>query len=140
MAPLLLMHDEFYTECSSACMQGKTVGFPQSSTNIRPTWCIHTDYKVCMHRAPEQVDAEFGSRGPHTDVWDFATCLLHLATAQQPYKDLTMVQMVTAMTKGRPPAVPPTLPAWLQHLLTQCLSFDIPARPSVLQLLQVKLG
>ncbi len=101
---------------------------------------IHRDYKVCMRRAPEQADAEFGHRGPHNDVWGFATCLLHLATAQQPYQDLTLVQMLTAMTRGRPPAVPPTLPAWLQDLLKQCLSFDIPARPSVLQLLQVKIG
>jgi len=27
--------------------------------------------------------------------------MLHLATGQQPYKDLSLVQMVTAMTKGR---------------------------------------
>lgn len=35
--------------------------------------------------APEQVDAKFGVRGPHTDIWGFAACVLHLATGQQPY-------------------------------------------------------
>ena len=89
-------------------------------------------------RAPEQTDAEFGARGPYTDVWGFGTTLLHLATGQQPYKDLTLVQMVTAMTKARPPAVPNTLPAWLQHILQQCFSFDVTKRPPVRQLLQVK--
>ena len=30
-------------------------------------------------RAPEQADAEFGMRGPHTDMWGFGACVLHLA-------------------------------------------------------------
>ncbi len=94
--------------------------------------------RMHSHRAPEQTDAEFGARGPHTDVWGFGTTLLHLATGQQPYKDLTLVQMVTAMTKARPPAVPHTLPAWLQHILQQSFSFDVSKRPRVQQLLQVK--
>ena len=93
---------------------------------------------IHAHRAPEQTDPELGARGPHTDVWGFGTTLLHLATGQQPYKHLTLVQMVTAMTKARPPAVPDTLPAWLQHILQQCFSFDVTKRPSVQQLLQVK--
>ncbi|KAL0051146.1 hypothetical protein WJX82_002693 [Trebouxia sp. C0006] len=89
------------------------------------------------YMAPEQTDADFGARGPHTDVWGFGTTLLHLATGQQPYKDLTLVQMVTAMTKARPPAVPHSLPAWLQLILQQCFSFDVTKRPPVQQLLQV---
>ncbi len=91
-----------------------------------------------IHRAPEQTDDEFGARGPYTDVWGFATTILHLATGQQPYKDLALVQMVTAMTKGRGPAVPDTLPVWLQHTLKSCFSFEVTKRPTVLQLLQVK--
>ncbi len=94
--------------------------------------------RMQTHRAPEQTDPEFDARGPHTDVWGFATTLLHLATGQQPYKDLSLVQMVTAMTKGRAPAVPDTLPAWLQHVLKSCFSFEVVKRPTVLQLLQVK--
>ena len=97
-----------------------------------------SDMRLQSHRAPEQTDAEFGARGPHTDVWGFGTTLLHLATGQQPYKDLTLVQMVTAMTKARPPAVPDTLPAWLLHVLLQCFNFDVTKRPPVQQLLQVK--
>ena len=66
-----------------------------------------------MFRAPEQADAEFGDKGTHTDVWGFASSMLHLATGQLPYAGLTQVQMLTAMVKQRPPAVPDTLPAWL---------------------------
>ena len=88
-------------------------------------------------RAPEQTDAELGTRGTHTDVWGFATTILHLATGQLPYNGLNAPQMLTAMIKGRPPAVPSTLPAWLQELLKQCLVFDAAARPSVQLLLQV---
>ena len=92
---------------------------------------------VFVPRAPEQVDAEFGSRGPHTDVWGFATTMLHLATGQLPYAGLTQVQMLTAMLKQRPPAVLDTLPAWLRQLFRQCLMFDMAQRPLVSQLLQV---
>lgn len=89
-------------------------------------------------RAPEQADAEFGVRGPHSDVWGFAATMLHLTTGEQPYKGLTAVQLLTAMIKGRPPSVPDALPPWLQPLLQQCFSFDVTKRPPVLQLLQVK--
>ena len=89
-------------------------------------------------RAPEQTDAEFGARGSHSDVWGFAATMLHLATGDQPYKDLTVVQMISAMVKAKPPSVPVTLPAWLQHLLKQCFSFEVTKRLTVLQLLQVK--
>ena len=91
------------------------------------------------HRAPEQTDSDFGSRGSHTDVWGFATTVLHLATGQLPYQGLTSHQMLTAMIKRRPPAVPATLPEWMRHLLESCLSFDIAGRPSVADLLQVSL-
>ena len=82
-------------------------------------------------RAPEQVDAEFGLRGTHTDVWGFATCMLHLATGQLPYQGLTQMQMVSAMFKKRAPDVPTSLPDWLQQALRQALTFDTAARPSV---------
>lgn len=49
------------------------------------------------------------------------------------------MQIVGAMTKRPPPAVPDTLPTWLHNILRQCLSFDAAARPSVLQLLQVSM-
>ena len=99
------------------------------------------DHALCdlsAHRAPEQTDAEFGERGSHTDVWGFATTVLHLATGQLPYHGLTQMQILGAMARQRPPAVPDTLPAWLQRILTQCLTFDIAARPSVQQLLQAR--
>ena len=83
------------------------------------------------YRAPEQVDAEFGLRGTHTDVWGFATCILHLATGQLPYQGLTHTQMVSAMLKQRAPEVPTSLPDWLQQALRQALTFDTAARPSV---------
>ena len=82
-------------------------------------------------RAPEQVDADCGLRGTHTDVWGFATCILHLATGQLPYQGLTQMQMVSAMLKGRTPEVPNSLPDWLQQALRQALTFDTAARPSV---------
>ena len=63
-----------------------------------------------------------------------------MATGQLPYQGLTPHQMLTAMIKQRPPAVPDTLPEWLQQLLKQCLAFDVAARPSVSQLLQVILA
>lgn len=95
---------------------------------------------LAMHtcRAPEQADADFGARGPHSDVWGFAATVLHLATGEQPYKNLTVVQMISAMVKSKPPSVSDTLPAWLQHLLKQCFSFNTASRPPVAQLLQVK--
>ena len=97
-------------------------------------------FKCCpslyVHRAPEQTDAEFGSRGSHTDVWGFATTVLHLASGQLPYSGLTAMQILGAMLRRRPPAVSDTLPAWLQQSLRQCLSFDVAARPTVPQLLQ----
>lgn len=71
-------------------------------------------------------------------MWGFATTMLHLATGELPYKDLTAVQMLTAMIKGKPPSMPDTLPAWLQHLLKQCFAFDVAKRPPVPQLLQVR--
>lgn len=86
-----------------------------------------------LYRAPEQADAEFGTRGNHTDVWGSAACILHLATGLQPYSGLSMLQMVTAMLKRRPPDVPNTLPEWLQQMLKECFSFDTAKRPSVSQ-------
>ena len=91
----------------------------------------------CACRAPEQVDAEFGHLGTHTDVWGFATCFLHLATGQLPYQDLSQLQMVSAMLEGRAPGVSTDLPDWLQHILRQALTFDPAARPSVAMLHKV---
>lgn len=87
-------------------------------------------------RAPEQADADFGPLGSHTDIWGFATTILHLATGQLPYDRLSQLQMIAAMMKKRPPTMPESLPGWLQQLLKQCHSFDIAQRPSVAQLLQ----
>ena len=70
-------------------------------------------------------------------MWGFGTTVLHLATGQLPYNGLTPHQMLTAMIKQRSPAVPDTLPEWLQHFLKQCLTFDVAARPSAGQLLKV---
>lgn len=70
-------------------------------------------------------------------MWGFGTTLLHLATGQLPYSGLTLLQMTRAMDKRRPPAVPGTVPAWLQQLLKQCLTFDVAVRPTAPQLLQV---
>ena len=92
---------------------------------------------MCACRAPEQVDAEFGCLGTHTDVWGFATCILHLATGQLPYQDLNQIQMVSAMLKGRALEVSTNLPDWLQHVLRQALTFDAAARPSVAMLHKV---
>ena len=91
----------------------------------------------CDFRSPEQADADFGIRGPHTDIWGFAACVLHLASGRLPYQGLSLPQMITAMLKRRPPDVPATLPAWLQQALRQSLVFDTAARPSLEQLLQV---
>ena len=92
-----------------------------------------------MSRAPEQTDSEFESTGSHTDVWGFATTILHLATGQLPYQGLHPHQVLMAMIKRRPPAVPDTLPEWMRHLLESCLTFDPAARPTVAQLLQASL-
>ena len=89
------------------------------------------------HRAPERMDGGFGPRGSHTDVWGFATIVLHLATGEQPYNGLSIMQILCAMMKYQSPAVPSTLPEWLQHVLLQCFSFDVAARPSAAQVLQV---
>lgn len=96
---------------------------------------VQAFYGVC--RAPEQADAELGSRGPHTDVWGFAACMLHLATGQPPYHNLSQLQMLTAMIKKRQPEIPTSLPAWMQQALQQCFSFDTAARLSVSRLHQV---
>ncbi len=93
--------------------------------------------QVISCRAPEQADAEFGVRGPHTDMWGFAACVLHLATGQQPYHGLTHLQLVSAMFKRKSPEVPNSLPSWLRQALQQCLSFEPAARPSASQLQQV---
>ena len=84
-----------------------------------------------------QTGEGFGPRGSYTDVWGFATTILHMATGQVPYSGLTLHQMLTAMIRQRPPVVPDSLPGWLQQVLSQCLSFNTAARPSVQQLLQV---
>ena len=89
------------------------------------------------YRAPEQTGEGFGRKGSHTDVWGFATTVLHLATGQLPYQGLTQHQMLTAMIKKRAPTVADTLPARLQQLLKQCLQFDTNKRPSVPALLQL---
>lgn len=89
------------------------------------------------YRAPEQTDSDFGPRGSYTDVWGFATTILHLATGQLPYSGLSQFQIMTAMIKKRPPFVSESLPEGLQSLLKQCLNFDIAQRPSVAQLSQV---
>ena len=94
---------------------------------------------LVLRRASEQTGEDFGSRGSYTDVWGFATTLLHLATGQLPYNGLTPYQILTAMIKSRPPAVPETLPVWLQRLPKQCMSFDVAARPAVPHLLQVNV-
>ena len=92
---------------------------------------------VCAGRALKQADADRGPRGTHTDVWGFASCLLHLATGQLPYKGLSHNQTLSALLKSRAPEVPSSLPAWLQHALKQSLSFDAAARPTVAHLRQV---
>ena len=96
---------------------------------------------LCASRAPEQMafDGLFGLPGSHTDVWGFATTVLHLATGHLPYQGLTHLHIMYAMFNRRlPPQVPSSLPGWLQKALTSCLSFDTAARPSVLQLYQVR--
>ena len=93
---------------------------------------------LLVSRAPEQVDKEFGLRGTYTDVWGFATTVLHLATGQLPYHGLTHLQIMFAMSKGRTPDVPSSLPMWLQKALTSCLTFDTAACPSMSQLHQVR--
>ena len=111
----------------------------QTATHSGPTCTarlLNLSYLLCVHRAPEQTDAEFGRRGSHTDLWGFATTVLQLPTGQLPYSGFTPMQIMGAMSRRRPPAVPETLPAWLQRVLQQCLSFDVSARPPVLQLLQ----
>ena len=102
--------------------------------------CLRFSVHIQYCRAAEEVDAEFGPRGTHSDVWGFATTVLHMATGQQPYHNLSMVQMVSAMTKKQLPNVPETLSAWLQQLLKQCFSFATAARPTVSQLLQVLIS
>ena len=57
-------------------------------------------------RAPEQTGDTFGLRDRHTDVWGFGTTILHMATGVLPYNGLNLLQMLTALMKGRPPAVP----------------------------------
>ena len=94
-------------------------------------WC-------CGCRAPEQADADFGSRGAHTDVWGFAACILHMASGDIPYKELSMMQMISAVYKKKSPSVPTSLPPWLRQLLMQCLDFDLAARPSTKDILQVR--
>ena len=89
-------------------------------------------------RAPEQAGEGFGPRGSHSDAWGFGTTILHLATGVLPYNGLSLTQMLTAMIRERPPAVPDTLPSWLQQLLKQCFSFDSAARPTVAHLLEVR--
>lgn len=79
----------------------------------------HITHDIC--RAPEQTNADFGVRGPHTDVWSFATCVLHLATGQFPYKDLTPVQMLSVLLQGKAPAVPDSLQNGLQSF-SNCAS------------------
>lgn len=86
---------------------------------------------MMLSRAPEQADSAFGRRGPHTDVWGFAACVLHLATGQLPYAGLTPLQVLFAFSKRQPPNVPDTLPTWLGQSLQQCLSCNPIARPSV---------
>lgn len=94
---------------------------------------------TCTCRAPEQIDTEFGPTGSHTDVWDFAMTVLHLATGGLPHANLSDIQVVSAMLTGRHwnPAVSAALPNWLQQLLRQCLSKDSHERPSIPHLLQV---
>ena len=99
--------------------------------------CMRANLCVRASRAPEQADAEHGLRGTHTDVWGFATCVLHLATGQLPYKGLTRNQTFMALLKSCAPEVPSSLPAWLQQALKQCLSFDAAAHPTVAHLRQV---
>ena len=65
--------------------------------------------------------------------------MMHLATGQPPYHDLSQLQMLTAMIKKRQPEIPTSLPAWMQQVLQQCFSFDTAARPSVSYLHQVLL-
>ena len=81
---------------------------------------------------------EGGLRGSHTDVWGFATTVLHLATGHLPYPGLTHWQIMFAMSNRHLPEVPSSLPEWLQEALRSCLSFDTAARTSVSQLLQVR--
>ena len=103
----------------------------------RSIFCWRCKQVSCFTcRAPEQTDTDFGPRGSHTNVWGFATAVLHLATGQLPYHGLTQCQMFTSMMRRRPPAVPDTLPAWLQQHLKQCLDFDVTKRPSAPALLK----
>lgn len=86
-------------------------------------WC-------CGCRAPEQADADFGSRVTQTDVSGFAACILHVASGDIPYKQLSMMQMISAPeATGR---------AKLRQLLTQCLDFDPAARASAMHILEVR--
>ncbi|KAL3147471.1 hypothetical protein ABBQ38_014529 [Trebouxia sp. C0009 RCD-2024] len=129
---------------SMAELASMAVGILEGLAQLHSVNVLHFDLKptnILLDEAPEQTDAEFGqfgSRGSHTDVWGFATTVLHLATGQLPYNGLTPMQIMGAMSRRRAPAVPETLQAWLQQVLQQCLSFDVSARPPVLQLLQAR--
>ena len=120
--------------CTNLSLQG----IPWTVTLLRSLALLTQEVtQKHAHRAPEQAGESFGLRGSHSDAWGFGTTILHLASGVLPYNGLSLTQMLSAMIRERPPAVPDTLPSWLQQLLKQCFSFNSAARPTAKLLLQV---
>lgn len=69
-----------------------------------------------------------------TDVWAFAASMLHAASGRLPYETGNVFQIVAAHRDRRVPDVAgAALPYVLKELLSRCLTFDAPRRPTAFE-------
>jgi integrin-linked kinase len=66
-----------------------------------------------------------------SDVWAYAVTLVEIGTRDDPYPDLSKVQVAAKVSRGdlRPP-VPAGVPQVIADLITQCTSEDPDERPT----------
>uniref|UniRef100_A0A0A9H066 Protein kinase domain-containing protein n=1 Tax=Arundo donax TaxID=35708 RepID=A0A0A9H066_ARUDO len=76
--------------------------------------------------------------GRKVDVYSFGLLLWELVTGTVPYEDMTPVQAAFAVVnKNLRPVIPPSCPAPLQLLISQCWSCQPDKRPEFRQIVQI---
>ena len=88
------------------------------------------------YMAPEQLEKTEGADelGPKTDVWGLGTTLFFALTGRAPYQGASLVNIYKKLLSEEPPpasSINPDVPKWLDELVSDCLTREIAARPTM---------
>ncbi|KGN50986.1 mitogen-activated protein kinase kinase kinase 1 [Cucumis sativus] len=98
------------------------------------------DVKSCKGTAywmaPEVVNGKGQGYGLPADIWSLGCTVLEMLTRKLPYSEFeSHMQALFRIGKGKPPAVPESLPKDAQDFILQCLQVNPKDRPTAADLL-----